>query len=195
MKRAMGNVQAEFEGAAVGSPRLQGERRRAETLSRSMENDALRIVREPDDDGQFLDRFARRYFDIHPGSFSGLKRGLFTETVAQGHFVDIDRLFFRRNICRRSAAEVSPHDLVGAVDRHYLALLEQHGALTDFADRFEVVRNEQDGGSTLDDRANAVNAALLKNEVTDAQDFIDNEDFGITWAATEKPRRAYIPEE
>ena len=84
----------QFEGAAVGSPWLQGERRRAETLSRSMENDALRIVREPDDDGQFLDRLARRYFDIHPGSFSGLKRGLFTETVAQGHFADVDRLFF-----------------------------------------------------------------------------------------------------
>ena len=74
-------------------------------------------------------------------------------------------------------------------------MIEQHRPGTNFGNGFEVVRDEEHGGATLDDRANAVHAALLKNEVTDAQHLIDDQHFWIHMSSDREARRAYIPEE
>ena len=155
----------------------------------------LIFVREPDNNRQFIDRFSSGNFNIHPGGLTRLKGRLFAGAVADANFGNIHWLFLAEFLDGPAAGEVLPGDRIGFVDSDHFSVLEQHRALANFGDRFEIVRDEEDGGAALDDRTDTLHAALLENEVTDTEHFIDDSTSGSTCAATEKPRRAYIPEE
>src|SRR5580704_496588 len=67
-------------------------------------------------------------------------------------------------------------------------MVKQHCAMTDLGDRFEVMRYEKDRSAGLDNRTNSVDATLLENVVTYAEDFIDNKYFRIDVCCHREPQ-------
>ena len=105
-----------------------------------MEDDVLCIVSEPDNRSQFVNRFSCGNFNVHPCCLTRLKGGLFAGTVADTNFGNIDRpVFFGGVVDVRAVAEILAGNGIRFVNREHFSVFEQHRAVADFGNGFEIV--------------------------------------------------------